>query len=85
MEDPRCPDCGESLVLHECGWRRVRLSTELFLQLGAGQVDWGEPDDEGFYTPTIYHRFPCCLEDYDADTGRLDRGGSTPSPSTGGD
>ena len=35
-------------------WRKVRMSQTLFELLGAGGVDWGEPDDEGFYTPTVY-------------------------------
>lgn len=35
-------------------WRKVRMSDTLFRVLGAGGVDWGEPDAEGFYTPTVY-------------------------------
>ena len=34
--------------------RKVLVSEELFQHLGATKVDWGEPDEEGFYTPTIY-------------------------------
>jgi hypothetical protein len=33
--------------------RNVRMSETLFRQLGASRVDWGEPDAEGFYTPTL--------------------------------
>lgn len=36
------------------GTKRVRMSDELFHQLGAGRVEWGEPDAEGFYTPTVF-------------------------------
>ena len=35
-------------------WRKVRMSETLFRLLGAGGVDWGEPDEEGFFTPTVY-------------------------------
>lgn len=35
-------------------WRKVRMSDTLFRLLGADVVDWGEPDDEGFYNPTVY-------------------------------
>lgn len=31
----------------------VRVSRELFDSLGASGVEWGEPDEEGFYTPTV--------------------------------
>lgn len=34
-------------------WRRVRMSDTLFRLLGASGVEWGLPDDEGFYTPTV--------------------------------
>jgi hypothetical protein len=34
--------------------RRVLMSEELFQQLGATKVDWGEQDKYGFYTPTVY-------------------------------
>lgn len=34
--------------------RKVRMSETLALQLGADRVAWGEPDAEGFYTPTLY-------------------------------
>jgi hypothetical protein len=33
---------------------KVRMSETLFRELGASGVDWGEPDAEGFYTPTVY-------------------------------
>lgn len=42
------------------GWPRfykVRMSDELMRQLGADGVDWGEPDAEGFYTPTVSSRY----------------------------
>lgn len=35
-------------------WKKVRVSDELFELLGVDRVDWGEPDEEGFYTPTVY-------------------------------
>ena len=35
-------------------WHPIRMSTALWLQLGATRVDWGEPDADGFYTPTLY-------------------------------
>ena len=35
-------------------WRLVRMSGLLFRLLGAGGVDWGEPDEDGVYTPTVY-------------------------------
>ena len=35
-------------------WRKVRMSDTLFRALEAYAVDWGEPDADGFYTPTIY-------------------------------
>jgi hypothetical protein len=34
--------------------RKVLFSEELALSLGASHVDWGEPDADGFYTPTLY-------------------------------
>jgi hypothetical protein len=36
--------------------RKVRVSEEIFQQLGASGVQWGEPDPEGFYSPTVYRR-----------------------------
>ena len=30
------------------------MSEELFAHLGAGRVDWGEPDADGLYTPTVH-------------------------------
>jgi hypothetical protein len=37
--------------------RRVLMSEELFRALGADRVDWGLPDDAGFYTPTLYRDY----------------------------
>jgi len=40
-------------------WRNVRITTRLMQMLveaahGEGNIiDWGEPDAEGFYTPTV--------------------------------
>jgi hypothetical protein len=34
--------------------RKVLIDEGLFQQLGAGRVEWGEPDADGFYTPTVY-------------------------------
>jgi hypothetical protein len=34
--------------------RKVLMHEGLFQQLGAGRVEWGEPDADGFYTPTVY-------------------------------
>ena len=34
------------------------MSDELFYQLGASKVEWGEPDADGFYTPTVYRETP---------------------------
>lgn len=40
--------------------KNVRMTDELFAELGATRVDWGEPDAEGFYTPTVYaSTIPC--------------------------
>lgn len=36
------------------GARPVRMSDQLFHQLGARRVEWGEPDDDGFYTPIVF-------------------------------
>jgi hypothetical protein len=33
--------------------KRVLVSDELFAALGT-RVEWGEPDVDGFYTPTLY-------------------------------
>lgn len=64
-------------------WRKVRMSDELMYAL-SDRFDWGEPDEEGFYTPTVYRlRYQCCMEENDADAGLLDGGGSPPSPPTG--
>lgn len=46
-----CLVCGE--VESTPVWRKVRMTETLFLELGASRVDWGEPDAEGFYTPTL--------------------------------
>lgn len=35
-------------------WRKVRMSETLFRLLGASGVEWGEPDEDGFHTPTVY-------------------------------
>jgi hypothetical protein len=32
---------------------KVRMSETLFQALGSYRVEWGEPDAEGFYTPTV--------------------------------
>jgi hypothetical protein len=43
----------------EQGVRRVLISEELIREMGEAmalrriRVDWGEPDAEGFYTPTL--------------------------------
>lgn len=34
--------------------KKVLMTDDLFYQLGADRVEWGQPDEEGFYTPTIY-------------------------------
>jgi hypothetical protein len=36
----------------DCRWYKVKVTEELFAALGA-RVEWGRPDDEGFYTPVI--------------------------------
>lgn len=52
--DPLDPnDVPEGMVL-----RKVRMSSTLFYELGAGRVIWGKPDAEGFYTPTLYRTYP---------------------------
>lgn len=38
--------------------RLVLMSDELFKQLGSGRVEWGEPDEHGWYSPTIYTGMP---------------------------
>lgn len=40
------------------GTRLVLMSEPLFLELGASRVDWGEPDADGWYTPTLYRSDP---------------------------
>lgn len=43
--------------------RKVLVDEEFFLLLGATSVEWGEPDEDGFYTPTIRRdRCPDCDE-----------------------
>ena len=34
--------------------KKVLMTDELFEALGASRVEWGEPDADGFYTPTVY-------------------------------
>ena len=36
------------------GLHKVLVTEELFRELGASRVDWGEPDADGFYTPMLY-------------------------------
>lgn len=36
------------------GMKRVLMTDELFQQLGADHVEWGEPDADGFYAPNVY-------------------------------
>lgn len=45
-------DVPEGTILH-----KVYMSDTLFRQLGATGVEWGEPDAEGFYNPTITTEF----------------------------
>lgn len=35
-------------------WRKVRLSDKVFAELGLRNVDWGEPDADGFFQPTVH-------------------------------
>jgi hypothetical protein len=51
------PPAYEDLELRPEEWRHVRVSDELFRQLGASGVDWGQPDKDGFYTPTVYRNY----------------------------
>jgi hypothetical protein len=37
----------------DCTWYPVKVTEEVFYTMGAVSVDWGKPDSEGFYTPTI--------------------------------
>lgn len=63
-----CPDCIAAAAAFLTGgaapraegdipegaiWRPVRMSETLFRALGASGVEWGEPDAEGFYTPSV--------------------------------
>lgn len=52
------------IVLAERRLRPVLMSEELAAELGP-RVEWGEPDADGWYTPTIYR-------DTSAFTGRSD-------------
>ena len=45
----------EPKLVEPTALRKVLVSEELFVQLGADLVVWGEPDGEGFYTPTLYY------------------------------
>jgi hypothetical protein len=36
------------------GARFVLMSEELALGLGANRIEWGEPDEHGWYSPTLY-------------------------------
>jgi hypothetical protein len=36
------------------GTKLVLMSDELFAALGADRVEWGEPDEHGWYSPTLY-------------------------------
>jgi hypothetical protein len=38
------------------GVYRVLMSDGLFEQLGNANVDWGDPDEDGFYTPIVRTR-----------------------------
>jgi hypothetical protein len=47
-------------------WRKVRLSDKIFRELATGRVQWIGPDEEGFYTPTVWHPHQCELvEDHE--------------------
>jgi hypothetical protein len=37
---------------------KIKVTPDLFDQLGY-VVEWGQPDDEGFYTPTVFTRLRC--------------------------
>lgn len=57
MMTPRSLHVDERLGLE---FRKVRIHVELMEQLMAAalsrghRIEWGEPDAEGFYTPTVY-------------------------------
>ena len=36
------------------GTKLVLMSDELMAALGADRVEWNEPDEHGWYTPTVY-------------------------------
>jgi hypothetical protein len=45
----------------DCTWYKVKVTEELFKKFGAEGIYWGEPDSEGFYTPTVvWPREPVC-------------------------
>jgi len=44
--------------------RKVWFSETLALGLGASLLTWGEPDDDGFYTPTLTRAIPAPLDDW---------------------
>lgn len=48
-------------------WRPIRMSETLFRQLGASGVEWGDPDAEGFYTPTIHRDAHRCRDNLTGD------------------
>jgi hypothetical protein len=48
-----CSAADDPTTYDEPPLKRVLMSDDLFAQLGA-TVEWGEPDAEGFYTPTVY-------------------------------
>lgn len=51
-------------------WRPVRMSDTLFRLLGAAGVDWGDPDEDGFYVPTVYLGPDGAAKWVDPTTGR---------------
>lgn len=38
-----------------CRWYKVRMTEEAFAALGL-RVEWGQPDADGFHTPTVRSR-----------------------------
>ena len=57
--------------------RKVWFSETLALGLGASLVDWGEPDEAGFYTPALTQpaapaEAPCFRCNYDRQNHRSD-------------
>jgi hypothetical protein len=53
---PRLPQ-GTPNPLRPDGLYPVLVAPGLFEEL-ADRVDWGEPDADGFYTPTLYSKAP---------------------------